>query len=221
MDGAVAAALDLDVTGGEQDCLLTTWRSMFALRAVDVAQPDVCNLGGFTRTLRVAAMAALVQVVAGGLCGSDLNAIDGKRTLGPFPTVLGHEAAGVVVETRGRTNYCLTSGRAMAAGTLLDGTRRLSRDGGALHHRGCYFGSADAARDVPMLVERYLAGELLLDPLISRRVGLTGLDDAGRGPAPRRGRPHRRRPGLRAPALRRDRSDPGRAADAIQSGRGT
>ncbi|HXZ72763.1 MAG TPA: enolase C-terminal domain-like protein, partial [Streptosporangiaceae bacterium] len=54
----VAAALDLDVTGGEQDCLLTTWRRMLRLRAVDVAQPDVCYLGGLTRTLRVAQMAA-------------------------------------------------------------------------------------------------------------------------------------------------------------------
>jgi len=54
----VAAALDLDVTGGEQDCLLTAWRRMLGLRAVDVAQPDVCYLGGLTRTLRVAQMAA-------------------------------------------------------------------------------------------------------------------------------------------------------------------
>jgi len=54
----VAAALDLDVTGGEQDCLLTSWRRMLMLRAVDVAQPDVCYLGGLTRTLRVAQMAA-------------------------------------------------------------------------------------------------------------------------------------------------------------------
>jgi L-alanine-DL-glutamate epimerase-like enolase superfamily enzyme len=54
----VAAALRLDVTGGEQDCLLPTWRRMFQLRAVDVAQPDVCYVGGFTRALRVARMAA-------------------------------------------------------------------------------------------------------------------------------------------------------------------
>jgi L-alanine-DL-glutamate epimerase-like enolase superfamily enzyme len=54
----VAAALDLDVTGGEQECLLPTWRRMLELRAVDVVQPDVCYLGGLTRTLRVAEMAA-------------------------------------------------------------------------------------------------------------------------------------------------------------------
>ena len=54
----VAEALDVDVTGGEQDCMLPTWRHMIELRAVDVVQPDVCYLGGLTRTLQVAGMAA-------------------------------------------------------------------------------------------------------------------------------------------------------------------
>jgi len=53
----VTDALDIDVTGGEQDCLLPTWRQMIDMRAVDVIQPDVCYLGGLTRTLRVARMA--------------------------------------------------------------------------------------------------------------------------------------------------------------------
>jgi L-alanine-DL-glutamate epimerase-like enolase superfamily enzyme len=53
----VADALDVAVTGGEQDCELPTWRRMIAMRAVDVVQPDICYLGGLTRTLRVAAMA--------------------------------------------------------------------------------------------------------------------------------------------------------------------
>jgi len=53
----VADALAVDVTGGEQDCELPTWRRMIAMRAVDVVQPDVCYLGGLTRTLRVAALA--------------------------------------------------------------------------------------------------------------------------------------------------------------------
>jgi L-alanine-DL-glutamate epimerase-like enolase superfamily enzyme len=54
----VAAALDLDVTGGEQDCMIADWRRMAQLRAVDVMQPDVCYLGGLTRTLQVASIAA-------------------------------------------------------------------------------------------------------------------------------------------------------------------
>ena len=53
----VREALDLDVTGGEQDCWIPTWRQMIAMRAVDVIQPDICYLGGLTRTLRVAKMA--------------------------------------------------------------------------------------------------------------------------------------------------------------------
>jgi L-alanine-DL-glutamate epimerase-like enolase superfamily enzyme len=53
----VADALDLDVTGGEQDCDLTLWRFMIEMRAVDVVQPDVCYLGGINRTMKVVEMA--------------------------------------------------------------------------------------------------------------------------------------------------------------------
>jgi len=53
----VTDALALDVTGGEQDCDLTVWRRLIDMRAVDVIQPDICYLGGLTRTLRVARMA--------------------------------------------------------------------------------------------------------------------------------------------------------------------
>lgn len=105
----------------------------------------------------------MVRIAAAGLCASDLNVRDGKRTAAPFPMVLGHEAAGVVVETgpgvtrvrpgdhavlsitpycgecarchRGRPNYCDTTAAAMSAGTLLDGTSRMRRlDGERVHH---------------------------------------------------------------------------------------
>jgi S-(hydroxymethyl)glutathione dehydrogenase / alcohol dehydrogenase len=104
----------------------------------------------------------LVKVSASGLCGSDLSAMDGKRTLAPFPLVPGHEAAGVVVQTgpgvtrlkagdpvvvsivpscgdcpacvRGRRNHCQLAGQAMSQGSLLDGSLRLSRHGEPLHH---------------------------------------------------------------------------------------
>jgi L-alanine-DL-glutamate epimerase-like enolase superfamily enzyme len=55
----VADTLDIDVSGGEQDCDIPTWRHMTEMRAVDVIQPDVCYLGGLTRTLRVAKMGEL------------------------------------------------------------------------------------------------------------------------------------------------------------------
>lgn len=53
----VTDTLDIDVTGGEQDCDLPTWRRMIDMRAVDIVQPDILYLGGIARTLRVANMA--------------------------------------------------------------------------------------------------------------------------------------------------------------------
>ena len=55
----VTDALSLDVTGGEQDCELPTWQRMVDMRAVDIIQPDVCYIGGLTRTLQVAKMGEL------------------------------------------------------------------------------------------------------------------------------------------------------------------
>ncbi|MCK6452802.1 MAG: mandelate racemase/muconate lactonizing enzyme family protein [Alphaproteobacteria bacterium] len=55
---AVREALDLDVTGGEQDNYFPAWQLMIEKRAVDIIQPDVCYLGGMVRTLKVAAMGA-------------------------------------------------------------------------------------------------------------------------------------------------------------------
>ena len=54
----VTEALSVDVTGGEQDCDLATWRRMIEMRAVDIVQPDVCYVGGMLRAMEVAAMAA-------------------------------------------------------------------------------------------------------------------------------------------------------------------
>ena len=54
----VTDALSIDVTGGEQDCDLATWRRIVDDRVVDIIQPDVCYIGGLTRALRVAAMGA-------------------------------------------------------------------------------------------------------------------------------------------------------------------
>jgi len=54
----VTRALDLDVTGGEQDCDLSQWRRMIEMRAVDIIQPDILYLGGVVRTMAVAAAGA-------------------------------------------------------------------------------------------------------------------------------------------------------------------
>ena len=53
----VTDALEIDVTGGEQDCMTANWKRMIDDRVVDVLQPDICYLGGITRTLRVVKMA--------------------------------------------------------------------------------------------------------------------------------------------------------------------
>ncbi len=53
----VTDTLDIDVTGGEQDCDLPTWKRMIDMRAVDIVQPDILYLGGIARTMRVVKMA--------------------------------------------------------------------------------------------------------------------------------------------------------------------
>ncbi len=53
----VTDALKIDVSGGEQDCSLPDWRRMIDGGIVNIIQPDICYLGGLTRTLRVAKMA--------------------------------------------------------------------------------------------------------------------------------------------------------------------
>lgn len=103
----------------------------------------------------------LVRMAACGVCASDLHVIDGDLPE-PLPLVLGHEAAGVVVEVgpgvdrpaegdhvvlalvpscgecgscrRGRRNFCELGATMAATGTLADGTSRLSAGGRRLHH---------------------------------------------------------------------------------------
>lgn len=54
----VARALRIPISGGEQDNDLAQWRRMLAMDAVDITQPDICYVGGFTRAMRVARLAA-------------------------------------------------------------------------------------------------------------------------------------------------------------------
>ncbi|MGB8815060.1 MAG: mandelate racemase/muconate lactonizing enzyme family protein [Paracoccaceae bacterium] len=55
---AVTQAVEIDVTGGEQDWDIATWARIITSRAVDIVQPDVMYMGGLSRTLLVADMAA-------------------------------------------------------------------------------------------------------------------------------------------------------------------
>jgi alcohol dehydrogenase len=114
----------------------------------------------------------LVRIHAAGLCHSDLSVIDGNRPR-PLPMVLGHEAAGEVLELgegvsdlrvgdhvvtafvpscghcdpcrAARPALCEPGFAANSAGTLLSGARRLSRAGSALHHHLGVSGFAEYA----------------------------------------------------------------------------
>jgi L-alanine-DL-glutamate epimerase-like enolase superfamily enzyme len=54
----VTAKLRIPVAGGEQDNYMPAWRRMIRDHVVDIVQPDICYVGGFTRALQVARMAA-------------------------------------------------------------------------------------------------------------------------------------------------------------------
>jgi len=114
----------------------------------------------------------LVRLHASGVCHSDQNAIDGTAEA-RCPTVLGHEGAGVVeavgpgvtsvevgdhvalswAPSCGRCAECLrelphlcsTAWPALAAGTMLDGTARLSWDGEPVWHYSFISSFAEAA----------------------------------------------------------------------------
>lgn len=103
----------------------------------------------------------LVKIEAAGICHSDLSVINGDRPR-PTPMVLGHEAAGVVVETgedvddlvagdhvvfvfmpscghclpccEGRPALCEPGAEHNTAGDLLSGARRLSKNGRPINH---------------------------------------------------------------------------------------
>ncbi|WP_111767827.1 alcohol dehydrogenase catalytic domain-containing protein [Nakamurella deserti] len=103
----------------------------------------------------------LVRIEAAGVCHSDLSVVDGNRVR-PVPMLLGHEAAGRVVELGtgvddlrigdrvvmtflprcGACAGCATDGQMPCvrgtasnnAGSLLGGGRRLHRDGEVVHH---------------------------------------------------------------------------------------
>jgi L-alanine-DL-glutamate epimerase-like enolase superfamily enzyme len=51
-----AKTMGISIAGGEQDYMLSQWRSYCSPQAVDIAQPDICYIGGFSRSLLVARM---------------------------------------------------------------------------------------------------------------------------------------------------------------------
>lgn len=112
----------------------------------------------------------LVQIKAVGLCHSDLVAINGERGK-PMPIVIGHEAAGIIVElgdgvqglelgdhvvpsfvascghcdmcSVGRPALCEPATLSNAAAVLRDGTTRLHKNGTRIHHHSGIAGFAE------------------------------------------------------------------------------
>jgi S-(hydroxymethyl)glutathione dehydrogenase/alcohol dehydrogenase len=121
----------------------------------------------------------LVDIVASGVCHSDLSVLNGTIPL-PTPIVLGHEGAGIVrglgegvtkvavgdhvvlsfvpncgecyACKRGQGNLCEKAAMASAAG-MLDGTTRLTLDGAPLHQMACLgtFGGQAIVPEISMV----------------------------------------------------------------------
>lgn len=104
----------------------------------------------------------LVQIVATGVCHTDAFTLSGADPEGIFPTVLGHEGAGIVREvgqgvtsvkpgdhviplytpecgkckfcTSGKTNLCQAIRATQGRGLMPDGTSRFSKNGKPIYH---------------------------------------------------------------------------------------
>ena len=104
----------------------------------------------------------LVELMATGLCHTDLYTLSGKDSEGLFPSILGHEGCGVVREVgpgvtsvkpddhviplytpecrqckmclSGKTNLCSAIRETQGKGLMPDGTSRFSYKGQTIHH---------------------------------------------------------------------------------------
>ncbi len=108
----------------------------------------------------------LVEIMATGICHTDAYTLDGFDSEGIFPSVLGHEGAGIVREVgagvtsvkpgdhviplytpecgkcksclSGKTNLCTAIRATQGQGLMPDGTSRFSYRGATIHHyMGC------------------------------------------------------------------------------------
>ena len=131
-------------------------RAAVALKAGDPLEITEVDLAG------PKAGEVLVEIKATGICHTDEFTLSGADPEGLFPAILGHEGAGVVVETGPRvesvkagdhviplytpecgecefclnpkTNLCQAIRETQGAGLMPDGTSRFSLDGAPLYH---------------------------------------------------------------------------------------
>ena len=113
---------------------------------------------------------ALIEIKATGVCHTDAFTLSGADPEGLFPAILGHEGAGVVVETgpgvttlkkgdhviplyipecrncpsclSGKTNLCTAIRETQGKGVMPDGSSRFSHSGKMIHH---YMGTSTFA----------------------------------------------------------------------------
>jgi S-(hydroxymethyl)glutathione dehydrogenase/alcohol dehydrogenase len=112
----------------------------------------------------------MVEIKATGICHTDAYTLSGKDPEGLFPSIMGHEGAGIIVEIganvtslkkgdhviplyipecrqcpsclSGRTNLCTAIRETQGRGVMPDGTSRFSLGGAPLHH---YMGTSTFA----------------------------------------------------------------------------
>ena len=182
-----------------------------------------------------------MRIDAVGICGSDLHVVKGEWVR-PRPMVLGHEGAGVVEAVgadvdglavgdrvilswapacgecgpclAGRTTACLPLRAGIGAGTLPDGTTRLSADGETIYRMTAVGALAERvvmpASGVLKLTHELPAAEAALLGCAAL-TGIGAAREIRRGRCRRRDRRRRRRAVLRpgrTPARRIARSSP-------------
>jgi S-(hydroxymethyl)glutathione dehydrogenase/alcohol dehydrogenase len=142
----------------------------------------------------------LIKMVATGVCHTDAFTMSGEDPEGIFPSVLGHEGGGVVVElgegvttvkvddhviplytpecgecsfcTSGKTNLCQAIRETQGKGLMPDGTTRLSKNGKPIYH---YMGTSTFAEYavVPEIALAVINKEAPLDKVCLLGCGIT------------------------------------------------
>lgn len=121
---------------------------------------------------------AAVAFVASGVCHTDACTLEGKDSEGIFPSVPGHEGAGIV---RGVGAMIWTAKMAPGADVADSGREIATRPFQLVTGRvwkGTAFGGARGRTDVPKLVDWYMDGRIEIDPLITHVMPLEDIHSA-------------------------------------------
>jgi S-(hydroxymethyl)glutathione dehydrogenase/alcohol dehydrogenase len=159
--GAVASHRDATITepGGRMDVRAAVANAAGQPLSIETVQLDGPKAGE-----------VLVEIKATGICHTDAFTLSGADPEGLFPSIMGHEGAGIVVDvgpgvtsvrrgdhviplytpecrqcdycTSGKTNLCQAIRETQGRGVMPDGTSRFSRGGETLHH---YMGTSTFA----------------------------------------------------------------------------